>query len=110
MWLFIYCLTLQVQQFLPIKSLSCKTVGKRSALSLEAFLRDHYLSGIPVIIRDSMDHWPAKSKWNDMNYLRRVAGFRTVPVEVITFTRIVISSQLNSISNAYSNIKLISSF
>ncbi|KAL3379301.1 hypothetical protein AABB24_000153 [Solanum stoloniferum] len=29
-----------------------------------------------------MDHWPAKSKWNDMNYLRRVAGFRTVPVEV----------------------------
>ncbi|OIT20503.1 PREDICTED: lysine-specific demethylase JMJ30 [Nicotiana attenuata] len=72
----------EVQQFLPIKSLSCKMVGKRSALSLEAFLRDHYLSGIPVVIRDSMDHWPAKNKWNDMNYLRRVAGFRTVPVEV----------------------------
>ncbi|KAH0780567.1 hypothetical protein KY290_000165 [Solanum tuberosum] len=72
----------EVQQSLPIKSLSCKLVGKRPALSLEAFLRDHYLSGIPVVIRDSMDHWPAKSKWNDMNYLRRVAGFRTVPVEV----------------------------
>ncbi|XP_009776990.1 lysine-specific demethylase JMJ30-like [Nicotiana tabacum] len=72
----------EVQQFLPIKSLSCKIVGKRSALSLEVFLRDHYLSGIPVVIRDSMDHWPAKNKWNDMNYLRRVAGFRTVPVEV----------------------------
>lgn len=75
-----------MQQSLPIKSLSCKIVGKRSALSLEAFLRDHYLSGSPVVIRDSMNHWPAKSKWNDVNYLRRVAGFRTVPVEVITFT------------------------
>ncbi|KAJ8574152.1 hypothetical protein K7X08_025957 [Anisodus acutangulus] len=72
----------EVQQLLPFKSLSCKLVGKRSALSLEAFLRDHYLSGSPVVIRDSMDHWPAKSKWNDMNYLKRVAGFRTVPVEV----------------------------
>ncbi|XP_047252322.1 lysine-specific demethylase JMJ30 [Capsicum annuum] len=29
-----------------------------------------------------MDHWPAKNKWNDMNYLRKVAGFRTIPVEV----------------------------
>ncbi|XP_059278470.1 lysine-specific demethylase JMJ30-like isoform X2 [Lycium ferocissimum] len=72
----------EVQQLLPFKSLSCTLVGKRSALSLEAFLRDHYLSGSPVVIRDSMDHWPAKNKWNDMNYLRRVAGFRTVPVEV----------------------------
>ncbi|CAN4089685.1 unnamed protein product [Withania somnifera] len=72
----------EVQKLLPIKSLSCKIVGKRSALSLEAFLRNHYLSESPVVIRDSMDHWPAKSKWNDMNYLRRVAGFRTVPVEV----------------------------
>lgn len=71
-----------MQQLLPNKSLSCKIVLKRSALSLEAFLRDHYLSGSPVVIRGSMDHWPAKSKWNDMNYLRRVAGFRTVPVEV----------------------------
>ncbi|MCD7453381.1 Lysine-specific demethylase jmj30 [Datura stramonium] len=74
----------EVQRSLPIKSLSCKIVGKRSALSLEAFLRDHYLSESPVVIRDSMDHWPARSKWNDMNYLRRVAGFRTVPVEVGT--------------------------
>ncbi|XP_055818957.1 lysine-specific demethylase JMJ30 isoform X3 [Solanum dulcamara] len=73
---------INVAESLPIKSLSCKIVGKLSALSLEAFLRDHYLSGSPVVIRDSMNHWPAKSKWNDVNYLRRVAGFRTVPVEV----------------------------
>ncbi|PHT74144.1 hypothetical protein T459_21421 [Capsicum annuum] len=71
-----------VQQLLPRKSLSCKLVGKRSGLSLEAFLKDHYLSGSPVVIRDSMDQWPAKNKWNGMNYLRKVAGFRTVPIEM----------------------------
>ncbi|KAF3675088.1 hypothetical protein FXO38_04902 [Capsicum annuum] len=37
--------------------------------------------GSPVVIRDSMDQWPAKNKWNGMNYLRKVAGFRTVPIE-----------------------------
>ncbi|XP_021894077.1 lysine-specific demethylase JMJ30 [Carica papaya] len=29
-----------------------------------------------------MAHWPATTKWNDMYYLKRVAGGRTVPVEV----------------------------
>lgn len=67
---------------LPPKSLSCKTITKRSALSLERFLVDYILTGSPVIINDCMDHWPARTKWNDMNYLERVAGCRTVPVEV----------------------------
>lgn len=70
---------------MPVKSLSCKMVTKRSSLSLEGFLRDYILPGSPVIISDGMAHWPATSKWNDMNYLKRVAGFRTVPVEVIDF-------------------------
>ncbi|CAH9128633.1 unnamed protein product [Cuscuta epithymum] len=72
----------EVSWVLPVKSLSCKMVGKRSALSLESFLQDHFLAGSPVVIRDCMDHWPAKGKWNDLNYLRSVAGYRTVPVEV----------------------------
>ncbi|KAB1211926.1 Lysine-specific demethylase 8 [Morella rubra] len=67
---------------LPVKSLSLKLVEKRPALSLEGFLREHFLSGSPVIISDCMAHWPARTKWNDMDYLRRVAGERTVPVEV----------------------------
>lgn len=56
---------------------------KRSALSLEEFLKDHYLPGCPVIVSDCMAHWPAKMKWNNEDYLLRVAGNRTVPVEVI---------------------------
>lgn len=75
---------------LPQKSLSCKIVVKRSALSLEGFLREYYLSGLPVIISDSMAHWPARAKWNDVDYLKTVAGDRTVPVEVITLTLFLI--------------------
>ena len=70
-------------QLLPVKSLSSKIVAKRSGLSLEMFLKDHYLAGNPVIISDCMAHWPAKAKWNNIDYLQRVAGDRTVPVEVI---------------------------
>lgn len=55
---------------------------KKSGLSLEGFLREHFISGSPVIISDSMDHWPAKDRWSDMNNIKKVAGFRTVPVEV----------------------------
>lgn len=73
---------MEVVQILPKKSLSCKLVGKRSALSLEGFMRDYFLSGSPVLLSDSMTHWPARTKWNDLNYLRKVAGYRTVPVEV----------------------------
>ncbi|KAJ7980738.1 2-oxoglutarate (2OG) and Fe(II)-dependent oxygenase superfamily protein [Quillaja saponaria] len=72
----------EVFRFLPVKSLAGKNVAKRSALSLEGFMREYYLSGAPVIIGDCMTHWPAKAKWNNMEYLTRVAGDRTVPVEV----------------------------
>ncbi|KAK4608289.1 hypothetical protein RGQ29_001910 [Quercus rubra] len=72
----------KVLRSLPIKSLSCKIVVKRPALSLEGFLREYFLSGSPVIISDCMAHWPARTKWNDLDYLKRVAGDRTVPVEV----------------------------
>lgn len=29
-----------------------------------------------------MEHWPATKKWLDVNYLLRVAGDRTVPIEI----------------------------
>lgn len=70
-------------QVLPNRSLSSKIVERRSSLSLESFLRDYFLSGHPIIISDCMSHWPARTKWKDMEYLKRVAGDRTVPVEVI---------------------------
>ncbi|CAN0902064.1 Lysine-specific demethylase JMJ30 [Linum grandiflorum] len=72
----------EVLRVLPEKSMTCKLVAKKSSLSLEGFLREHFLVGLPVIISDSMAHWPAVKKWNDIDYLRTVAGDRTVPVEV----------------------------
>ncbi|XP_077211160.1 2-oxoglutarate (2OG) and Fe(II)-dependent oxygenase superfamily protein [Tasmannia lanceolata] len=72
----------QVLLVLPNRSLSCKIVEKRSSLSLEGFLRDYFMPASPVIISDCMSHWPALTKWKDMEYLKRVAGDRTVPVEV----------------------------
>ncbi|KAF6168289.1 hypothetical protein GIB67_018129 [Kingdonia uniflora] len=72
----------EAEEVLPKRSLSSEIVKKTSALSLERFLCDHLLSGSPVILRDCMDHWPATKKWKDMDYLKGVAGDRTVPVEV----------------------------
>ncbi|XP_048499786.1 lysine-specific demethylase JMJ30 isoform X2 [Beta vulgaris subsp. vulgaris] len=72
----------EVTRLLPMKSLSSKFVARRSELSLEGFLREYYLLGLPVIISDSMSHWPARARWNNLEYLKRVAGGRTVPVEV----------------------------
>ncbi|KAK7262554.1 hypothetical protein RJT34_30128 [Clitoria ternatea] len=72
----------EVLKLLPVKSLSSKLVVKKSALSLEKFLKDHYLCASPVVISDCMAHWPAKARWNSLDYLLRVAGDRTVPVEV----------------------------
>ena len=48
-------------------------------------MRDYFLSASPVILSDCMVHWPARVKWNDINYLKKVAGSRTVPVEVMKF-------------------------
>lgn len=73
---------MQVLPVLPSGSLLCSIVERRSSLPLESFLRDYFLANRPVIITDCMSHWPAITKWKDVDYLKRVAGDRTVPVEV----------------------------
>ncbi|KAL5201171.1 hypothetical protein ABZP36_035525 [Zizania latifolia] len=67
---------------LPAKSLSCKKVERRSCISLEEFICDYFLCESPVIISGCIDHWPARTKWKDIQYLKKMAGDRTVPVEV----------------------------
>ncbi|XP_029946167.1 lysine-specific demethylase 8 isoform X2 [Salarias fasciatus] len=51
--------------------------------SLESFNTDYLLPLKPVILEGVIDHWPALSQhpWS-IEYLRSVAGCRTVPVEV----------------------------
>ncbi|XP_033103937.1 lysine-specific demethylase 8-like [Anneissia japonica] len=59
----------------PIQLVDC--------LSLESFKRLYMDSNQPVIFNGAMDHWPAMSnnKWS-LDYLRKVAGERLVPIEV----------------------------
>lgn len=38
--------------------------------------------GQPVVVTGAMSDWPALTRWQDLAYLARVAGPRTVPVEL----------------------------
>jgi hypothetical protein len=50
------------------------------------FHQNWMLKRTPVVLRGLLNEWPAfcdpKHKWCDMNYIRRIAGRRTVPVEL----------------------------
>lgn len=37
---------------------------------------------VPCIITQAIEHWPARAKWQDLNYLLSVAAYRTVPIEL----------------------------
>ena len=76
-------------------------IARRSLPPLEVFFQQHMRSRRPVVLTNAMREWPAMmpisssgsnarafleplqhSRWADMQYLKRVAGMRTVPVEV----------------------------
>lgn len=67
---------------LPDGAFGCWAVERRALPSLEEFLRDFMLPATPVVVTRAMAHWPALERWRDTAYLERVAGRRTVPVEV----------------------------
>lgn len=46
------------------------------------FRSNYYKNQKPILIKNSMDHWPALEKWKDMDYLIAKAGSRTVPIEL----------------------------
>jgi lysine-specific demethylase 8 len=49
--------------------------------SVDLFKKNYFLTNKPLIIDGQMNHWPAITKWN-IDYIRQVAGRRTVPVEI----------------------------
>ena len=53
-------------------------IPRVQGLSQDAFLRDYYAAGRPVIIRGEMDDWPALGLWNP-EYLKRKVG--AAPIE-----------------------------
>ena len=53
-------------------------------LSLNEFESTYMKSATPVILRGMISHWRAFNdhNWKDLNYLKRCAGHRTVPIEL----------------------------
>uniref|UniRef100_K7FVA8 JmjC domain-containing protein 5 n=1 Tax=Pelodiscus sinensis TaxID=13735 RepID=K7FVA8_PELSI len=49
--------------------------------SLEHFRDNHMTPQKPVVLEGIVDHWSCMKKWS-VDYLRQIAGCRTVPVEV----------------------------
>jgi len=57
-------------------------VARAELPSLEAFARDCLLAAQPCVLTGVLDSWPALQRWRDARYLLRLAGERTVPVEM----------------------------
>uniref|UniRef100_A0A7M4EU65 JmjC domain-containing protein 5 n=1 Tax=Crocodylus porosus TaxID=8502 RepID=A0A7M4EU65_CROPO len=49
--------------------------------SLEHFRENYFIPQKPVVLEGVVDHWPCMRKWS-VDYLREIAGWRTVPVEL----------------------------
>ncbi|KAB0792258.1 hypothetical protein PPYR_14217 [Photinus pyralis] len=50
--------------------------------SIEHFNENHFKPCYPAVLKDCISHWPAVTKWPDVNYLLELAGSRTVPIEI----------------------------
>ncbi|XP_067647599.1 bifunctional peptidase and arginyl-hydroxylase JMJD5 [Eurosta solidaginis] len=50
--------------------------------SLEDFRIKCFLPLQPVLLLNTIAHWPAMQKWRDLNYIHKLAGNRTVPIEI----------------------------
>ena len=52
-------------------------------LSVSEFIADNLRTKVPVKLLEVIDDWPALRCWS-FEYLRKIAGFRTIPIEVGT--------------------------
>ena len=60
-----------------------QSIQRAPCPSLSKFHNEFMDNEVPVILQGIMDHWPARSsrKWS-FDYLQKLAGNRTVPVEI----------------------------
>jgi lysine-specific demethylase 8 len=70
------------QYFDNFENLKGVTVDTLSCPSLETFNNKYFSKKVPLKLQDCVSHWPALTKWPDVNYLLKIAGDRTVPVEI----------------------------
>lgn len=58
----------------PIEVIDCP--------SMEHFYKNYIVAEKPVILKNCINHWPALTKWQDQNYFIKLAGPRTVSIEI----------------------------
>eukprot|EP00736_Rhodelphis_marinus_P004277 Rmarinus@m.2610 len=73
----------------PLFGQSDYCVTRMKVPTLMRFYTEFYQQRIPIVITDGIAFWPAMDRsgsrsWNNLSYLIRQAGLRTVPVEVGT--------------------------
>ncbi|KAH8376415.1 hypothetical protein KR200_007769 [Drosophila serrata] len=67
----------------PLVRISCTCdIPQLDAPSLKEFQTKCFQAQQPTLLLNTMEHWPARKKWLDLNYLLRLAGNRTVPIEI----------------------------
>ena len=50
--------------------------------SMELFYKKIFMPKVPALLKDCINHWEALRRWQDLKYLNKVAGNRTVPIEI----------------------------
>lgn len=50
--------------------------------SMQTFYNKIFVPKLPAILTDCMSHWKALTLWKNPNYLNKIAGSRTVPIEI----------------------------
>ncbi|XP_068630186.1 bifunctional peptidase and arginyl-hydroxylase JMJD5 [Battus philenor] len=57
-------------------------IGILNCPDMETFYKDYIMQEKPVVLENCIDHWPAIEKWKDQNYFLKLAGMRTVAIEL----------------------------
>ncbi|XP_043268478.1 bifunctional peptidase and arginyl-hydroxylase JMJD5 isoform X2 [Venturia canescens] len=50
--------------------------------SMETFYRDIFKPKSPALLENCLGHWKALKSWKNLDYLIKIAGNRTVPIEI----------------------------
>eukprot|EP01132_Coremiostelium_polycephalum_P002282 gene2282-2810_t len=57
-------------------------IKRQSLPSLQEFLNEYMVKGEAVIVEGGMKSWGGLKNWKDLEYFKKVAGLRTVPIEI----------------------------
>lgn len=73
----------KIIQISPIKSsLNDCDIDEVNQPSIEHFWTKYFHLHRPVKLINCINHWPATTKWKDLNYFMEIGAFRTVPIEL----------------------------